>query len=194
MTTSTLWRRTPATDQDKSRTRPRLLATAVAFAVLVIGTATAVLGGAAPAQASNGCYHYKFISSNLDIKVENASLNADARLVQAVPRSNAAEFGWCLYSGNGTVLIVNERSGLCMTTDGIAGHWLTQQPCDGRWGVVWQIRTVGIYQGYPVYTINSYYYNLNVDVYQDSHTGGTVIDAWYPKAGATNQILYQFDV
>ena len=161
-------------------------AAATAFVAAFVGAA--VFGPAAPAQAdsTDSCYLVQFASSGYFMKVENASLYAGARIIQLPYAANADEYRWCV-SGTfgGPMLLVNKRSGLCLTTDGTAGDALTQQPCDGRWGVVWQLFNSATYGSF---TIRSYFYPLTVDVYGDSHTPGSPIDAWYLN-GAANQAV-----
>ncbi|MFI6079325.1 hypothetical protein ACIA5C_48275 [Actinoplanes sp. NPDC051343] len=55
------------------------------FAVVLLGGVATVLGGAAPAQAqpNDGCYHYTFVSSGLELGVDPAQASQPgASLVQ----------------------------------------------------------------------------------------------------------------
>jgi hypothetical protein len=153
----------------------------VALAAAVMGAAVGVVGAAQPAQAVANCYAYTFISSGYSLTVADASLASDAQLVQqSLQRGNTA-FDWCLTPvGGGLYQIYNQHSWKCVTTDGVAGHWLTQQVCDGRRGGTWYFIN-GSYNGLPVVLIQNYDYILDVDVFHDSHSAGTLIDAWPPN-------------
>ena len=176
----------------------RLLGLGTALFALVLGAAVAVLGVAAPADAANGngCYHYKFLSSNLDLGVQtDRATSAGAKVEQLYASSSLGNvLEWCpFYATANTGVLVNQNSNLCLNTDGIAGHWLTQETCDNRWGETWQF-THGSYNGFDVYQITNVWYGLNVDVFHDSHNDGDVIDAWTPNASALNQWMYRFDI
>lgn len=147
----------------------------------------AVFGPAAPAHAGNdGCYVVGFVSNGYSMKVENASLDAGARIIQLPYAGTGDEYRWCVSGNFGSAMyLFNKRSGQCLSTDGAAGDTLTQQPCDGRLGEVWQFLRDAPHDGF---TIHSYFYPLTVDVYGDSHSPGGVIDAWYPNGGANQAV------
>jgi len=167
---------------------------AALLAALAIGAAGAAVGPTSPAHAANGCNtQFQFISSGYYITVENASVDAGARLVQRRSHADGPELYWCVTEGSGGAhRIYNRKSGLCMTTDGIAGHWLTQERCDSRWGQAWTVINLGEdYVGFFAYRIDSWFYPLTVEVYGNSDREGAVIDAWHRNGGA-NQLVYKW--
>jgi hypothetical protein len=84
-------------------------------------------------------------------------------------------------------LIQSLNSGMCLTTDGVAGDQLYQTPCIPRlaryqgWSVVDIYPPDGWVQGAynPILS-------LCIDVYRDSNAAGAPIDAW-PCKGQNNQ-------
>ena len=79
----------------------------------------------------------------------------------------------------------NLRSGLCITTDGIAGHPLTQQICDPQnprqlW--TWRQNDTHTGKGYKNPASN-----LWIDREGGSYNNGTRVIAWSDQGGAANQ-------
>jgi hypothetical protein len=52
----------------------------------------------------------------------------------------------------------NAATNMCLNTDGVAGHWLTQEAKCNLAGEIWTMTSVGYDSGfYPVYTFTSYF-------------------------------------
>jgi len=79
----------------------------------------------------------------------------------------------------------NSNSGLCLTTDGVAGHALTQQTCSTDPHQAWSPSYVWWAGGYTLYNAAS---GLNMDVAGASYGAGAEIDAWYPN-NQLNQVF-----
>ena len=73
---------------------------------------------------------------------------------------------------------------MCITTDGVAGDPLTQQPCSGSGYQVWNPSYVWWAGGSMLYNPAS---GLVMDVQGDSY-GVRRVDAWYPNNGL-NQVF-----
>jgi hypothetical protein len=84
--------------------------------------------------------------------------------------------------GNNTYEIINVNSGMCLTTDGVAGDQLYQLQCSGSQIQQW---VTGINPGSATAsTIRNVYSGLYVDVSGNSSWPGAAIDTWYYNGGA----------
>jgi len=88
-----------------------------------------------------------------------------------------------LYYAPNTYEIVNQNSGQCLTTDGVAGDQLYQWPCT-PWShnQVWVSDIRGFSDGQG-HAISNPAFGLVVDVYGNTSWPGAAIDAWYPNGG-----------
>lgn len=170
--------------------------------VLAVSAAAAVIAVASPAHASGVTYHRIWsVSSGLTVDVNGASPTAGTKVIQWYNNGGPGQ-RWALSeSGTGTSktvngttftfttdLIVNQNSGLCLNSDGTAGHWLTQEACDNRLSELW---TISSSPDSDTHTLQNYGNGLWADVYGDSHDAGAVIDGWYAgRSGAQNQSFY----
>jgi hypothetical protein len=84
--------------------------------------------------------------------------------------------------------IKNQNSGQCLTTDGVPGEQVVQEPCEGAIDQQW---ITGLRPGtWPdTWGIESAYSHLQLDVYSDSPWPGEFIDTWYANGG-WNQYFY----
>jgi hypothetical protein len=146
----------------------------------------AVGGGVAHAQSSND----ETIISNLswlNLGIRGGSTSAGTDAIQWWA-DGGGEQQWNAYhyAGLAGTYYQNINSGLCLTTDGVAGDPLTQQPCSyynpyQRWVSSFQ----WFYAGYTLYNPAT---GLNMDVQGASYWGGAEIDAWYPN-NQVNQVF-----
>jgi hypothetical protein len=83
--------------------------------------------------------------------------------------------------GTNTYEIVNVNSGMCLTTDGVAGDQVFQMPCNG--GQIQQWQTSLTPGGVGAYLIRSVYSGLYLDVSGDSPWPGASIDTWTYNGG-----------
>jgi hypothetical protein len=82
--------------------------------------------------------------------------------------------------------IVNLHSGLCITTNGVAGAQLYQWQCTGSSNQLWSTSlTAGNLVGYTIKNVGS---GLYMDVSGASGANGAAIDTWY-KTGGSNQFF-----
>jgi hypothetical protein len=80
----------------------------------------------------------------------------------------------------------NAGSGMCLTTDGVAGDPVRQYACDpANPRQDWMRSQVWWAGGYTFYNPAT---GLVLDVQDDSYWGGAEIDTWYPTNGL-NQVF-----
>jgi hypothetical protein len=143
-----------------------------------IGTTHAPSG---TASASEEYFPLTADSSDLNLDVSGAS-TANAATVIQWPANGGLDQNW---DPNTPIpgLIQNENSGMCLTTDGVAGDQLYQKPCIKR---LREYQTWDQYFAAPGVCFYNPYFGLVVDVYGNSDQAGAPIDAW-PYNGGLNQ-------
>jgi hypothetical protein len=169
-----------------SLSRPRALA-AASLAALAVAAAPAV-AGAQSLQSVAITTHAS--ADTLVLDVSGGSTANGARVIQWYG-SFAANQRWNFVDqGDGTQTIVNQKSGKCLTTDGVAGHQLYQFTCVGsplqKWSGTLD-RTQAYEHSKP---LTNPYSGLRVDVSGASQWAGAGIIAWYPNDGANQQFTY----
>lgn len=163
------------------RCRDRRRGVAAAAAALAIAASTVVI--TTPAHAANGYDKFEVINSHL--YMEEAGAYTGAAVIQDVA-DNGTYGNWTFEPVGAGSKLVNQESGLCVNTDGVAGHLLTMQPCDGRIGEYWGAETIGT--GVPLWVrIRNNPYNLVVEV-RGGSTSPHVMDA-APWNGGTYQVM-----
>ena len=95
--------------------------------------------------------------------------------------------------GEPEYFIVNQNSGQCLTTDGVAGDQLYQWPC-GEYGSEQQVWATNLNPSNAggLFTIRSVSSGLYVDLKGWNPFLGASIDAW-PSTGGANQVFYAAD-
>jgi hypothetical protein len=119
-------------------------------------------------------------SSGLVLDVKGASMEPgpDGVVIQWYPNGQANQ-NWVLPAPGSTGFIRNQNSGMCLTTDGAAGDQLYQEPCDPNLASYEQWNVTQ--PGYGQVELYNPWFDLAVDVYNDSSMAGQPIDAWYPN-------------
>jgi Ricin-type beta-trefoil lectin domain len=161
-----------------------------AMLLTLVATAAGVLlaGGPAQAEATTS----DLLISNLswlNLGVRQGSTSAGTDIIQwtATGRNDQNWYSF-YYTGESPTVhrFENINSGLCMTTDGVAGHALTQQPCSSSNSrQAWIPSYVWWAAGYTLYNPAT---GLNMDVAGASYGAGAEIDAWYPN-NQLNQVF-----
>lgn len=168
--------------------RPRRAARlAAALAVLAVpGLLGATLAG--PASASAGFTTHVTPNNTffLLLDVSGGSTYPGAPVIDWYSNGGANQ-DW-LFSpvgGSNTYDIINVNSNMCLTTDGVAGDQVYQEPCDGSLLQQWQTGlTPGNASAYVIKNISS---GLYLDVSGDSPWAGASIDTWYYNGGLNQQ-------
>jgi hypothetical protein len=161
------------------------------IALAVTATAMATVGlaavSAAPAAASGITVRLAPASNPfLFVDVSGASVQPGAAIIQWSYNGGQNQV-WTLRPAGTDFEIVNKGSGQCITTDGVAGHWLYQAVCNGSAGQQWATSiTPGNLVGY---TIRNSATNLYMDVQGASGSQGAHLDAWYKNGGANQYFL-----
>jgi hypothetical protein len=161
-------------------------------AVLALLATPALLGAvlAGPASASTSFTVHVTPNNTLGLllDVSGASTAPGAPVIDWFANGGAnQEWTFLPDGGNNTYEIVNVNSGMCLTTDGIAGDQVYQLSCAGSQIQQW---TTGLNPGNAGYgyTIKSVYSGLYLDVSGNSAWPGASIDTW-PYNGGSNQFF-----
>jgi hypothetical protein len=136
---------------------------------------------------------------DLDVDVSNASTSPGAGVDDWWSKlTDNANQRWTFVnitpSQPNLFFIVNQNSGMCLTTNGAAGEQVYQEPCGAPGvNVYGQIWNTGLRPntGLDGWAIQSYGSGLFLDVYGDSPWPGAYIDTWYANGGA-NQFFGAF--
>jgi ricin-type beta-trefoil lectin protein len=162
--------------------RPRALAVAVLTGLAVAAVPAAA--NAASQSLQNVAISTDISSLTLVLDVSGGSTANGAGVIQWYGNFAGNQRWNVVDQGDGTETIVNQNSGKCLTTDGVAGHQLYQFSCVGSPLQRWQ-SNLEKFGGY-VSTIHNPASGLNADVNGASRSAGAKIVGWYSN-GADNQ-------
>jgi hypothetical protein len=163
---------------------PRRVAGALAVAAVAAATTAGLLGAStAPASASSG-FSVRFAPlSNpfLNVEVRGASTNPGATVDQWSFNGGANQV-WTFQPSGSHYQVVNRQSGLCLTSDGVAGDTLYQDYC--RSGATLQLWDTNLVPGnLTSYTIQNAGSGLYMDVRGGAGWQGADIITWYFNNG-----------
>lgn len=171
--------------RDGSGRRPRRAARlSAALAVLAV---PALLGAtlAGPASASTAFTAHVTPANTFDLllDVSGGSTYAGAPVIDWYANGGQNQNWLFLPYGGGynTYEIINVNSNMCLTTDGVAGDQVYQEPCGE--GTVQQWQTSLTPGSVYTYTVKNVYSSLYLDVNGDSPWAGASIDTWYYNGG-----------
>ncbi len=179
----------PARRRDRDGSRPQPRRAARLSAVLAMLATPVLLGAvlAGPASASTAFTVHVTPNNTLGLllDVSGGSTQPGAPVIDWFANGGAnQEWTFYSYGGNNTYEIVNVNSGMCLTTDGVAGDQVFQMPCNGSSTQQW---ATGLNpSSVNAYTIRNIYSNLYLDVSGGSSWWGASIDTW-PYNGGSNQ-------
>jgi Ricin-type beta-trefoil lectin domain-like len=177
-------------NQEGNQPMSRTSFTIKKIALALAATATASVGLAmvnpTPAAASGITVRLAPASNPfVYVDVSGASTQAGAAIIQW-PYNGGQNQVWTLRPAGTNYEIVNKGSGQCITTDGVAGHWLYQSGCNGSAGQQW---STSLTPGNLVtYTIGNPASGLYMDVEGASGSQGAHLDGWY-RNGGWNQLF-----
>lgn len=169
-----------------SRTSFRVKKIALAVAATALASVGLATVSPAPAQASGITVRLAPASNPfVFLDVSGASTQPGAAIIQWSYTGGSNQV-WTLRPAGTDYEIVNQLSGQCLTTDGVAGHWLFQWYCNGSAGQHWSSSiTPGNLVGY---TIKNPASGLFLDVEGASGAQGAHLDVWY-RNGGSNQFF-----
>jgi ricin-type beta-trefoil lectin protein len=168
--------------------RPRtIVATALA------GLAVAALPAAAGAQSLQSVSIATSSSYNsLVLDVSGGSTANGAKVIQWYGHGGGNQRWNFVDQGNGTSAIVNQNSGKCLTTDGVAGHQLYQFTCVGNATQQWQGNLGSVFNPDASLLINAPT-GLVMDVSGGSATAGAPVITWHYN-GNNNQYFSYYQL
>jgi len=157
-------------------------------ATLLAGLAVAAIPAAADAQPlQNVAITTQASDGTLVLDVSGGSTANGAPVIQWYG-SYAGNQRWNLADdGHGNQTIVNQKSGKCLTTDGVAGHQLYQWTCNGSPLQVWSGNLTDSFHFYKLTNPSS---GLSMDVNGGSRWAGAAIIAWYPNNASNQKFTY----
>ncbi|MGE0878175.1 MAG: RICIN domain-containing protein [Acidimicrobiia bacterium] len=165
----------------------RLTFRKTAAAAALVATAAGAAVSMQPDPAGATAYTQLFArNSFLNVAVADGSTAPGARLIQWT-YTGGNEQKWNMPDPGQTGPIYNVNSGLCVTTDGVPGHWLYQDRCDSRATQNWTVSkktSFGVANG--SYKIKNSTTGLVWDVQGYSSNRGANIDGWYDKGDTYN--------
>jgi hypothetical protein len=118
-------------------------------------------------------------SANLVLDVNGASTTPGAPVIQWFRNGNSNQRWNFVQLPDGNEQIVNQNSGMCLTTDGVAGHWVYQWPCDSsnphqEWRGTLSLGSTNI-----THRLANVYSGLFLDVDGNSPWPGAHLITWY---------------
>jgi Ricin-type beta-trefoil lectin domain-like len=119
-------------------------------------------------------------NSTLPLDVNGASTSPGAPVIQWFGNGGSNQRWNFVTQADGYEHIVNQNSGMCLTTDGVAGHWVYQWPCGSSWNQEWSSTVLNrAFTDAPGATIESYNRGLYLDVAGDAYWPGGHLITWY---------------
>lgn len=173
--------------RDGARRHPRRAARLSAALALLATPALlgAVLAGPASASSSFTTHLTPNNTFFLLLDVSGGSTYPGAPVIDWTANGGANQ-NWLFlpYGSSNRYQIVNVNSNMCLTTDGVAGDQVYQDPCTGVPNQQWFTNlSPGNGQAYTIQSAGS---GLYLDVSGDSPWAGAAIDTW-PYNGGYNQ-------
>ncbi|MCL2395869.1 MAG: RICIN domain-containing protein [Acidimicrobiaceae bacterium] len=166
----------------------RLARRVIAGAVIAGATIAGPLLAAGTASAQSGYETFNAGNSLMAMDVSGSATYAGAPVIQWFDNGGHNQH-WSIPDPGDTGPVINQHSGMCLYTPGIAGAGLVQEPCEGWAGEEWTVSEEWGLFG-DVIVLRNPNYNLVADVYGDSLRAGSEIDAWYFN-GNLNQQFYE---
>jgi Ricin-type beta-trefoil lectin domain-like len=174
--------------------RGRLLRRLAALAVTATAGAAFLVPGAAQAQELQSVAITTDVSGDyLVLDVEGGSTRPGAGVIQWYGHFGANQRWNFVEMANGHQRIVNQKSGMCLTTDGVAGHRLFQWYCNGDAGQEWRGSIPNKFSPNIVdtgYRLINPVSGLAVDIAGGNAWAGARAIGWYPNGGANQSFHY----
>ena len=154
------------------------------------GLAVAAVPAAASAQSLQNVSIATAASYNsLVLDVVGGSTANGAGVVQWYGHGGGNQRWNLVDQGDGTETVVNQNSGKCLTTDGVAGHQLYQFTCVGSPLQKWRGTVTSVFNPDAGQLTNAAT-GLTMDVNGASATAGAAITTWYDNGGRNQYFSY----
>jgi ricin-type beta-trefoil lectin protein len=181
-----------ARDARPPRRRSLRRGLAAVATLVAAGLGLATLPGAANAQSLQSVSIRTHTSGYLVLDVAGGSTSAGAGLIQWIGHGGANQRFNFVELPDGNELVVNQKSGMCVTTDGVAGHQLYQAPCNDRahqeWrGTLHNVFGAGFINGD---TLKNPSTGLVMDIEGGNSNPGARAIGWYPNDGFNQEFSY----
>jgi Ricin-type beta-trefoil lectin domain-like len=148
---------------------------AAAITVLALCAAPAL----ASAQSLNSVSIVSSVTSRfLPLDVSNAATYAGAPVIQWFANAGSNQRWNFVQQPDSNEEIVNQNSGMCLTSDGVAGHWVYQWPCGGYPQQEWKGTLENAWGG-SGHGLQNARSGLWLDVDGDASWAGAHIITWY---------------
>jgi hypothetical protein len=167
------------------RRLPTGIAATAATAVLIPAAANASLNSVAVSTQASG--HV------LVLDVASGSTSPGAGVIQWYGSGGSNQRWNFVDQPDGNVQIVSQKTGMCLTTDGIAGHQLFQWYCNSPSQQEWHGPISGVFDPdffYKGKNLKNPASGLAIDVEGGSRWAGARIIGWYPNGGDNQRFKY----
>lgn len=165
-----------ATSEAPGKRRARIRRGVAALVAATAGGTGLLLATATAAHAAEISQYSTLVPASdwLNVAVSGGSTSAGVPIIQWWADSGA-EQEWQLPAAYTSGEIINQNSGMCITTDGVAGDQLYQEPCNGsaseQWYAAYNFAGPTVFQNPAT--------GLVMDVSGYDMWAGGAIDAWY---------------
>jgi hypothetical protein len=161
---------------------------------LLAALAAATVALAAPATASAQPLNSVAITTGISggyqvLDVERASTQLGAKVIQFVGTGGTNQKWTFSTRSDGQQQIVNNRSGMCLTTNGTDGSQLYQWTCNNGPRQVWSgVLSPSI--EFTAHRLTNPASGLAVDIEGNSGAAGARVIGWYPNTNAGQGLAY----
>jgi Ricin-type beta-trefoil lectin domain-like len=161
-------------------------------------SSAAALALAAPVAANAQSLGSVAIATNISqyslvLDVSGGSTSAGANVIQWYGHGGANQRWNFVELPNGNERIVNQKSGMCLTTSGVAGQQLYQWYCNGDARQEWQGTLSNVFAD-NFFSLGSFLVNpasgLRVDISGASAQAGAAVVGWYQNGNKNQRFKY----
>jgi hypothetical protein len=158
-----------------------------ALAVAAVALAAPAAASAQPLQSvailTGASYGY------FALDVEGGSTESGAKILQWYGNWSGNQRWNLVTRADGKQQIVNQKSGMCLTTNGVPGAKLFQYFCNGSRAQEWQ-GNLALYPSTAATHLKNPTYNLVADIEGGSGWAGAYLVGWYANGGANQDFEY----
>jgi hypothetical protein len=126
----------------------------------------------------------------LVLDVSGGSTRAGANVIQYYGNGGSNQRWNFVQLADGNEQIVSQKSGMCLTTSGVAGQQLYQWYCNGDPRQEWSGSIASVFDSGDGGYLQNPYSNLVVDINQGSWSAGAAVIGWYKNYSANQRFKY----